>query len=447
MNHASREKETKFLYALGDDDDFPHGDDIYSHAQRVFDDIKAEEESPETDVSSTSDAHIRSTGSPDQEEIIDRITNYVRLEATCDSSAKPVAPLVFLHAGGGTGKSWVAREIHARLRQTFGWNVVRFVAPSGIAASNLARGSTIHHALGLAVFDGDSDTLQCESDKAKLHRFRKLFEGCKVLIVDEVSMVGCRMLRDIHSRLCEIMQCQDKPFGGMSVVLMGDFVQLTPVGQTELFASVKVQVAGQDLNDVFGRELFQKFDEVSLVKQHSATDPQYATSVSAFRDWTPTALQTRMEFVNSIVEITPEEFNDPTWQETTLVSTDQKTVHVVNEVMLHRFGIAQGLPIVAWRLPMVDKDEKKFGHNSNFTYDTVKDMTAYFVPQAPCCLKSNLRPEKGLSNGTQGRLHSIVLHADEAQSRGQEICDAAAGTIVMLEFPPVCVTIAIDASA
>ena len=85
-------------------------------------------------------------------------------------------------------------------------------------------------------------------------------------------MVGCRMLQDIHSRLCEIMQCEDKPFGGMCVVLMGDYVQLTPVGQTELFGCVKVHVGGQDLNDVFGRELFQKFDEVSLVKQRGATD-------------------------------------------------------------------------------------------------------------------------------------------------------------------------------
>ena len=183
---------------------------------------------------------------------------------------------------------------------------------------------------------------------------------------------------------------------------MGDFVQLTLVGRTELFGSVKVQVVGQDLNDVFGRESFQKFDEVSLVKQHRATDPQYAASVSAFREWTASALQTRMEFLDTIVENTQEEFKDPTEQETTIISTDQKTVHAVNEVMLQRFAIAGGLPIVAWRLPMVDKYEKKFGHKSNFICDTVKDMTAYFVPQAPCCLTSNLRPEKELPNGTQG---------------------------------------------
>ena len=49
MNHTLLEKETKFLYALGNDEHYPHGDGIYSHAQRVFDDIKAEEETPSTD--------------------------------------------------------------------------------------------------------------------------------------------------------------------------------------------------------------------------------------------------------------------------------------------------------------------------------------------------------------------------------------------------------------
>ena len=84
--------------------------------------------------------------------------------------------------------------------------------------------------------------------------------------------------------------------------------------------------------------------------------------------------------MDTIVKITPEEFKNPTWQETTIVSTDQKTVHAVNEVMLQKVAIVRGLPIVAWRLPMVDKYEKKFGHSSNLMYHTVKDMSAYFVP-------------------------------------------------------------------
>ena len=149
----------------------------------------------------------------------------------------------------------------------------------------------------------------------------------------------------------------------------------------------------------------------------------------------------------TIVEISLEEFKDPTWQHATIVGTNPKTVHVVTEVMLQQFAIAQGLPIVAWGLPMAQKYEKKFGHNSNFIYDMAKDMTAYFIPQAPCCLTSKLRTEKGLYSGTQGRLHRIAPHSDEAQSRGQEIRDARAGAVLILVFPPFCVMIAIDASA
>ena len=127
--------------------------------------------------------------------------------------------------------------------------------------------------------------VQCESDKAKLHRLRKLFEGSKVLIVDEVSMVGCRMPRDIHSRFCEIMQCQYKPFDGICVLLMGDFVQLTLVGQTELFGSVEAHVGGQELNDAFGQKLSQKFDEVSLIKQLSVLGVSSSALISSNTLW------------------------------------------------------------------------------------------------------------------------------------------------------------------
>ena len=89
---------------------------------------------------------------------------------------------------------------------------------------------------------------------------------------------------------------------------------------------------------------------------------------------------------------------------------------------------------------------KKNGNNADFMYDTVKDMTADFVPNAPYCLTSNLRPQKGLSNGTQGGLHSIVLHPDEVQNLAQEIHDARLGHVVMLDHPPFCVTVSVDAS-
>ena len=93
-----------------------------------------------------------------------------------------------------------------------------------------------------------------------------------------------------------------------------------------------------------------------------------------------------------------------------------------------------------------DKYEKKSPNNVDFMYDTVKDMTTYFVPNAPCCLTSNLRQGKGLSNGTQGHLYRIGVHPDEVQSRAQEIHDARPHHVVMLDYPPFCVTVFVDAS-
>lgn len=63
----------------------------------------------------------------------------------------------------------------------------------------------------------------------------------KVLIIDEISMVGSQTLINIHKRLKEINaeQSEDIPFGGVSILAVGDLLQLPPVGDSPVFASPK----------------------------------------------------------------------------------------------------------------------------------------------------------------------------------------------------------------
>ena len=59
------------------------------------------------------------------------------------------------------------------------------------------------------------------------------------VIIDEVSMVGCNMLLEIHKGLQQIKGVSDdKVFGGVSILAVGDLYQLPPVTQAPLFSTV-----------------------------------------------------------------------------------------------------------------------------------------------------------------------------------------------------------------
>ena len=70
-------------------------------------------------------------------------------------------------------------------------------------------------------------------DKA-LASFRENFQNLKVLIIDEVSLLGSDMLYKIHLRLNEVLG-GNFSFGGIAVILVGDLLQLAPVKASYIF--------------------------------------------------------------------------------------------------------------------------------------------------------------------------------------------------------------------
>ena len=147
---------------------------------------------------------------------------------------------VFVSGPGGVGKSHIIRLIQSdtiRLLKLSGMFepddiIVLLSAPTGVAAFNIG-GMTLHSALmlGRSKF-GEYQSLS--HDKANTLRLK--LSKLKLLIIDEVSMVGCNMLLDIHKRLNEILvQPDDVMFGNVSILAVGDLFQLPPVCQPPLF--------------------------------------------------------------------------------------------------------------------------------------------------------------------------------------------------------------------
>lgn len=77
-----------------------------------------------------------------------------------------------------------------------------------------------------------------------LRKIQDTFSSSSFLIIDEYSMVGFRLLAQIDKRLCQATDRISELFGGVSIILVGDILQLPPFGDKPLYhvASVRFKI-------------------------------------------------------------------------------------------------------------------------------------------------------------------------------------------------------------
>jgi ATP-dependent exoDNAse (exonuclease V) alpha subunit len=132
---------------------------------------------------------------------------------------------VFLTGSAGTGKTYVLNQFIQHLKDAK--VEVAVTASTGIAATHL-KGSTIHSWSGIGV------KMQMQPKELinlkKKKKLREKFFKTKVLIIDEISMLHKHQLNSINKILGYCMDSYEA-FGGIQIILCGDFFQLPPIGQ------------------------------------------------------------------------------------------------------------------------------------------------------------------------------------------------------------------------
>ncbi|MDX2345803.1 MAG: AAA family ATPase, partial [Legionella sp.] len=130
---------------------------------------------------------------------------------------------VFLTGAAGAGKTYLLNQYINYLKNN---NVsVAVTASTGIAATHL-DGTTIHAWSGIGVRDHLSAT---DLEKLlKKQNIKKHYKKTKVLIIDEISMLHPFQL-DMVDAIARRILNYDAAFGGIQVILCGDFFQLPPV--------------------------------------------------------------------------------------------------------------------------------------------------------------------------------------------------------------------------
>ena len=130
--------------------------------------------------------------------------------------------LMMLHGPPGTGKTFLIK----RLRDITNIEM-RITATSGVAAMSL-NGTTIDHFLAKGFR---------KKKKTKIETVRKNVGKATLLVLDEVSMMGSKKLLDLDKTLQKVNKTT-APFGGLDVIVVGDFAQLPAVKQTPLIESM-----------------------------------------------------------------------------------------------------------------------------------------------------------------------------------------------------------------
>lgn len=174
---------------------------------------------------------------------------------------------VFLTGSAGSGKTFLLNQFITHLKSE---NIsVGITASTGIAATHI-NGRTIHSWCGLGIEETLNHQVKSLISKGDT---KQRIKKAQVLIIDEISMLSASRL-DLVDSICQLVRKNSHPFGGLQVVLSGDFFQLPPVAR-----------GGEDKRFALEADVWLRMNLkiCYLEEQHRQKDKKFFALLSALR--------------------------------------------------------------------------------------------------------------------------------------------------------------------
>ncbi|GMH21514.1 hypothetical protein Nepgr_023356 [Nepenthes gracilis] len=144
---------------------------------------------------------------------------------------------VFITGSAGSGKTMLVKEIIKLLKKIHGRSAVFITASTGVAACALS-GQTLHSFAGVGLATADREVLFSRvcKDKEALKRWK----NAKALVIDEISMVDANLFDNLEFLARKLRsKFSDERWGGLQLVVSGDFFQLPPIIDSQDSLSMK----------------------------------------------------------------------------------------------------------------------------------------------------------------------------------------------------------------
>ena len=293
----------------------------------------------------------------------------------------------------GTGKSHLITKIVEKCNQME--KTVAITAMTG-TASSLIGGKTIHSwgSLGLGNRPPEYYSERILASWPKKTKWKK----CRVLIIDEVSMLTAQFF-ELIEEVARNVRGSSRPFGGIQVILIGDFYQLPPVSKAS--DPQKFCFESERWEDVIDTKITLK----TIIRQKEPTFQKVLSEVRVGRPSRET-----IDIIRSRVGIKP---STETGILPTIIYSKREDVDKINE---REFNKLASQEILEYDVHYEITGEKalKMKDDEYTMWVDIIDKDSNYVKKlqlavgSQVMLLTNLDQERGLVNGSRGVITDFV---------------------------------------
>lgn len=287
---------------------------------------------------------------------------------------------VLLTGPAGAGKTFVLNQF-IKLAKHDGKHV-SVTATTGLAATHLG-GTTIHSWSGIGVSDSLTNGFAEHIAKGR----REIIERTDVLIIDEISMLHDFRL-DMVDEVCRAVRKKDEPFGGIQLIMSGDFFQLPPINRGDSRAG----------GFVVNSEVWQELQPTIcyLEEQHRQDDEVLLDILNALR-----AGELRRHHAEKLLartEVYPEDLDQLTELHTVNIDVDS---------------------LNSAKLAQIDEDEITYSQTTTGAASYVESLQRSVLAPAALKLKKGAlvmavknSPDRKYANGSLGTVVGFEVHTE-----------------------------------
>jgi ATP-dependent exoDNAse (exonuclease V) alpha subunit len=288
---------------------------------------------------------------------------------------------IFLTGFAGAGKSVALKHI---IEYALNNNIKIGVTATTGTAAFLIGGKTLHSYLGIGLGKEEPEVLLEKVYEYKNFNVIKKLKDLNVLIIDEVSMLDHLLFEKISKYIGLIRKKKDIPFGGLQLILTGDFCQLEPVDGDYCFKSEVWKEL--DLTNVYLKKMMRQNDD--KVFQKILTEVRYGNC-------TKETLETLESLKNTeFGEIRPTKLYSHNYD------VDKINGKEYNDLILK--GAQKKVYEIKYHCLSKDKEKtKKWAKNMDIP-DSIE-----LCEGAQIMVIANINQDKGIVNGTRGVVMSL----------------------------------------